>query len=271
MDDSEKVLLSEDECIVKLSKKDNQTECALKCNKDTYVVENKRCVSECKNTEVDDLDTVCRPKGLAIAEKMDYYCDVMRKNNVWLVNEPCALQKNLTSQNDDIINVYGLYYDAAQNTYKLLADPDGTVSVSNIIFSIKADIPSYSTVDLLSGYALTNVRFIGTLCTGCSNITIKGSSSYRFRINRDTVGSLQIDTSNFVSKTITLGKDYAMLVQPDIAENKYLDMYDWALRAQVQIQQIAAGKAVLNPVLKKTALVFVDPQNTSVVEYNAEN
>lgn len=74
-----------------------------------------------------------------------------------------------------------------------------------------------------------------------------------------------------MSKTITLGKDYAMLVQPDIAENKYLDMYDWALRAQVQIQRIAAGKAVLNPVLKKTALVFVDPQNTSVVEYNAEN
>ena len=71
MDDSEKVLLSEDECIVKLSTKDNQTECALKCSKDTDVVENKRCVSECKNTEVDDLDTVCRPKGLAIAEKMD--------------------------------------------------------------------------------------------------------------------------------------------------------------------------------------------------------
>ena len=46
-------------------------------------------------------------------------------------------------------------------------------------------------------------------------------------------------------------------------------MYDWALRAQFQLQQIATGKALLNPQLKRNALVYVDPQNTSVIEYNS--
>lgn len=84
-------------------------------------------------------------------------------------------------------------------------------------------------------------------------------------MGRDTVGSLTVNASKFINKTITLGKDYAIQMQPSVSENEYLDKYDWALRAQVQLQRIAAGKALLNPELNTKVLMYVDPQNTSII------
>lgn len=168
VNEGENVLLDESKCIViNKSAGTNWVTCTFRCSDPSKVVKGGVCIKSCESNEVADLDTVCRTAGTMPTKKPDYYCDVMLKNNVWLVEEPCALKQGLTSQNSDIINVYELYYDAAQKAYRLLSDPTGEVAVSNVIFNIKAEVPSYTTVDLLSGYTLTNVKFTGTLCTDC--------------------------------------------------------------------------------------------------------
>ena len=78
------------------------------------------------------------------------------------------------------------------------------------------------------------MRFIGTLCTVCSTVNITGaggSSNYRLLVGKTISGTLSINTTSFQVKTITVDEAYSVQLQPSVSENKFLDMYDWPLRA----------------------------------------
>lgn len=140
----------------------------------------------------------------------------MTKNNVWFLNELCTLKEDRTSKGSvpDIINVKGLYYDVVTRVYRILGNPTGKVSISDVIFNINSEIENSAKVDLLSGYTLTNVKFIGTICKSCSNIEFLRAedTEYTLTVGKDlrSSGPSPIDTTAFQTRNITLGDNYTM-------------------------------------------------------------
>ena len=131
------------------------------------MVSNKKCVTTCPANQLANLDGICKNKGEDIQKKPDFSCDLIRKNRVWMIEDLCTLDVTNIYYRGDVINVYGLYYDAGQKKYKILADPTSLTMISDVVFNISANVQSYTTVDLLGSYILNNVSFVGTLCDSC--------------------------------------------------------------------------------------------------------